>query len=70
VESATGEVKDIIAKRGTKTILQKSDKHIKRKSTGILAGKQDVFVLFSKSIRQERFQILRNIRPNFGTSIV
>jgi len=31
------EVEDIRKKRGIKTILQKSDKHVKRKSTGILA---------------------------------
>jgi len=38
---------------------------MKRKPTETLARKQGVFVLFPKWIRRERFQIFRNIRPNF-----
>jgi len=35
-------------KRGIKTILQQSDKHMKRKSTGILGRLQNIFIVFSK----------------------
>ena len=37
VGSATVEIKDMAEKRSINTIIQKSDKDMKRKSTGILA---------------------------------
>jgi len=55
--------------RGIKTILQKGDKQMKRKPTRILARYQERFILFSKRIRRERFQIFKNIGPNFRTNI-
>jgi len=67
---ATLEVEDIREKGGIKTLLQKSDKHKKRKSTGILARYRDIFILFYIWIRQERFLIFSNTRPNFVTNLL
>jgi len=45
----SGEVQDMREKRRTnQDNIAKSNKHMKRKSTGILARQQDIFVLFPK----------------------
>jgi len=57
-------------KIGASTHITESEKRVKRKSTGILARWQDVFILFSKWIKRRIFQIFRHIRQNLGTNIL